>query len=352
MKTKTKKPPKSSTRRRAATKSSKASAACSALRGKFDVMAVGDICVDFIMTGNVRPQFHQVEQIVGDCALELGGSATIFASQLGKLGARVGVIGWTGRDLFGQFVVEQLRGAGVETARMKVHPTLKTGIGVALSEENDRAILTYMGTIDSTSPADITADLLHNCRHWHVASYFLLSQMRPFWPGWLAKCKQRGLTTSLDTNWYPDNRWEGVVDLLPHIDVFFPNENEALAISGKKDVTEAGRELAKQGPLVVIKRGERGALAFKDSRTWELQPTETTGLPRRIVDGTGAGDNFDAGFLRSWLFGRDIEACLRWGHRCAVGSLEHQGGTRGQLLERAARPRTNSRLRLLRTGDR
>jgi sugar/nucleoside kinase (ribokinase family) len=341
MTTRKAKTPKPPARHRAAANSTKDSTTRKSSSGKFDVMAVGDICVDLILTGNVRPQFRQVEQIVGDCSLELGGSVTIFASQLGKLGARVGIIGWTGRDPFGKFVVAGLRRAGVDTARMKTHPTLKTGIGVALSEGNDRAILTYMGTINATSPSDIEEKMLRNCQHWHVASYFLLSQMRPFWPGWLAKCKERGLTTSLDTNWDPDNRWEGVLDLLPHVDVFLPNEAEALAISGKKDVAEAGRSLAKLGPLVIVKCGEKGARAFrngaKKDETWELHPNETTGLPAAVVDTTGAGDNFDAGFLRGWLLRREVESCLLLGHRCATGSLQYGGGTRGQLVERVTK---------------
>jgi sugar/nucleoside kinase (ribokinase family) len=309
-------------------------------RGKLDFMTVGDICVDLIMTGNVRPQFHQVEQIVGDCSLELGGSATIFASQLAKLGGRVGVVGWTGSDLLGRFVVEQLQGAGVDTSLIRKHRSLKTGIGVALAEENDRAILTYMGTIDATRPIDLRASLLRTCQHWHIASYFLLRQLREFWPSWLAKCKRHGLTTSLDTNWDPENRWDGVWELLPHVDVLLLNENEALAISARKDVVEAGRLLASRSPLVVIKRGEEGVLAFQGKNSWKLQPNKANGLPGTIADSVGAGDNFDAGFLRSWLLGSDVEACLQLGHRCAISSLRHQGGTRGQIVEVVAGPKS------------
>ena len=294
-------------------------------------MIVCDTCVDLVLTGNVRPQFHQVEQIVDDCSLQLGGSATIFGSQLGKLGDRVGAIGWVGQDLFGRFVLEQLRLAGLNTARLKPHTALKTGIGVALSEKNDRAILTYMGTIDATRPSDLEEELLNSVRHWHVASYFLLASMRGFWPEWLRKCHQHGVTTSLDTNWDPDNRWQGVTDLLPYTDIFLPNENEALAITGQNDVLRAGRSLAAYGPLVVVKCGEKGALALNGNETWELIPSPETGLPDSVVDSTGAGDNFDAGFISAYLAGEDIPACLALGHRCAISSLAHLGGVRGQL---------------------
>ena len=301
-------------------------------RCTFDVLTVADICVDMILTGNVRPQFHQVEQIVDDCSLELGGSATIFATQLAKLKARVGVIGWVGKDVLGQFVLQQLAAAGVDTQRVREHLAFKTGVGVALSEKNDRAILTYPGTIDATRPEDLQERWLGGCKHWHIASYFLLQNMRAIWPDWLAKCRGRGITTSLDTNWDPEARWLGVQELLPLVDIFLPNEEEALAISGERNPFDAGKRLASSGPLVVIKRGENGALAMLKNKTWEFRPDQTE-LPSFIVDATGAGDNFDAGFIRAWLLGRDMETCLRLGHRCGLNSLKFLGGTRGQVVD-------------------
>ena len=300
-----------------------------------DVLTVGDICVDLIVRGNVRPQFGQVEQIVEDCSLELGGSAPIFASQLAKLGTRVGVIGWTGCDGMGQFVVEQLRAAGVDTTNIRQHASLKTGIGIALSEENDRAILTYMGTIDATSPADVSASSVPSCRHWHTASYFLLKSLRLFWPRWFRACREAGVSISLDTNWDPENRWQDVRDLLPLVDIFLPNENEALAISGENNALDAARSLAAYGPMVVVKSGPKGTIAVDGAKTktktWTLSPSPETGLPEAVVDTTGAGDNFVAGFIHQYLKGADVEECMQFGHRCAISSLAHPGGVRGQL---------------------
>ena len=153
----------------------------------FDVLSVSDMCVDMILTGNVRPQFHQVEQIIGDCSIELGGSANIFASQMAKLGSRSGVLGWVGRDVFGDFALRELNGAGVDTSNVRRHPTLKTGIGFALSEPDDRAILAYIGTINATMPEHLEERLLLDCRHWHIATYFLLGNLRDTWLPWLRR---------------------------------------------------------------------------------------------------------------------------------------------------------------------
>src|SRR6266567_615113 len=148
----------------------------------FDVVTVSDMCADLVVSGNARPEFHQVEQIVGDYSLELGGSANIFASQLAKLGARAGVLGYVGADMFGEFVLQQLDLIGVDTTRVKKLASLKTGIGIHLSEKNDRAILTYPGSIDATPAEDLDETLLLSCRHWHLASYFLLRNLRSSWP--------------------------------------------------------------------------------------------------------------------------------------------------------------------------
>lgn len=297
----------------------------------FDILCVSDMCVDMVMTGDVRPRFNQVEQIIDGYSIELGGSANIFASQAAKLGGRSGVIGWVGEDAFGQFCLETLQSLGVDTSRVGRHPRLKTGISAILAEPKDRAILTYLGTIEGVQPEELSDEVLADCRHWHIASFFLLNQLRSNWKNWLTRCRAKKVTTSLDTNWDPENRWEGVKELLPLVDVFLPNEAEALAISGEPDVEGAGRELAGCGPLVVVKRGSEGAMVFQGKQFWQIRGSELTDQPVTIVDAVGAGDNFDAGFLHSWLKGLEIRECLRWASRCAVSSLAVAGGIRGQL---------------------
>ena len=299
----------------------------------WDVATVSDMCVDLVVSGNVRPEFNQVEQIVGDYSLELGGSANIFATQLAKLGARAGVLGYVGADMFGEFALQELDQIGVDTTRVKKLSSLKTGIGIHLTEKHDRAILTYPGSIDATQAEDLDETLLHFCRHWHLASYFLLRNLRSSWPQWIQKCREADLTTSLDTNWDPDKRWDGVAELLPYIDVFLPNEAEALSLTGETDVWQAARVLAAYGPLTVVKCGEKGAIAMKGNQTWQIKGSDCQDSALSIVDTTGAGDNFDAGFIRAWLLGYDIDFSLRLGHRCALSSLGSPGGIRGQLQQ-------------------
>jgi ribokinase len=301
-----------------------------------DVLTVADLCVDLVVTGDVVPRFGQAEQLVDGYAMELGGSATICAAQLANLGARAGVIGALGNDTFGDFAATRLGEVGLCAERVVRTDDTPTGLGVALVKpDGDRGILTVAGTIDATRPDSLTEDALSSARHWHIASYFLLASLREAWPSWLRRCRDAGVTTSLDTNWDPAERWAGVAEILPLVDVFLPNAAEARAIAGEADVTDAGRRLAEHGCLVVVKRGAAGATAFEGRTVTELDARDVT-PPGEVVDSIGAGDCFDAGFLRGWMLGWDTADCLSLAHRCGRASLAAAGGFRGQLIEDVA----------------
>jgi sugar/nucleoside kinase (ribokinase family) len=96
----------------------------------YDVITIGDMCVDLIIAGNdVAPRFGQVEKLVDDYVIELGGSCCIFACQAAKLGLHVGILGRVGDDIFARLILDRLIGAGVDVSRVTVDPALKTGFG-------------------------------------------------------------------------------------------------------------------------------------------------------------------------------------------------------------------------------
>lgn len=298
---------------------------------KYDVFVVADLCIDLLFTGKVRPQFGQAEQLVEDYTADLGGSAAIFASQFTKLGGNVGFLASVGDDLFGKMLLEKIQSIGISTKFITVNKTGKTAVGLGLSDRHDRAMLTYTGTMLDVQPQNITSELMKQTRHWHIAGYYLLPQFWDFWPSFLQKLQLQGITISLDTNWAPEGNWEKVREILHNVNVFLPNEEEAKRISGKENLEAAGKWLAQHCDLIVVKCGANGVSVFQKDRlqTFSIPAQLTENLA--IADTTGAGDNFDAGFLSAWLSGKSLEDCVHLGMRCGTASLRAIGGIAGQI---------------------
>ena len=297
------------------------------LDGKFDVLVFGDICVDLIISGNnVVPEFGQKEKLVEDYSLEMGGSCTIFACQTAKLGLKTVVAGKVGNDRFGEVVTGTLAEAGVALDYIKKDNSLKTGISVALNTGNDRAILTYSGTIDSMEPEDVDYELLKSVRHLHIGSYFLMKKLQPCYMDIIQAVKKNGGTISLDTNWDPEEKWDsGVMDVIKLVDIIFPNENEAMAIMKEDSAQKALDRLKQLVPIVAVKMGAEGAVTHFSGNT-----IKTPAIEVDKIDAVGAGDSFDGGFLYGFLNGKSIEECARIGCICGSLNTRASGGTRGQ----------------------
>jgi sugar/nucleoside kinase (ribokinase family) len=295
----------------------------------YDIITFGDLCVDLIMTGDdVTPQFGQVEKLVGDYTLEMGGSCSIFACQAARLGLRVGILGRVGDDDFGRLIVNRLQSWGVDTQHVIVDPGIKTGMGIALCQGNDRAILTYLGGLNAIYPDEVQDDFLSSSRHLHHGSFFLHTILRPAIPDIFSRAKNQGLTTSLDTNWDPEEKWNATLfDTLPNTDIFFPNEQEALRIARVNTLPEAIEMFCDMKiPTLAVKLGADGALVHTNQviHRCSLPPADEGG------DSIGAGDSFDAGFLAGWLRGLAPDKCLEIGSHCGRSVAGRIGGIQGQ----------------------
>jgi sugar/nucleoside kinase (ribokinase family) len=159
----------------------------------------------------------------------------------------------------------------------------------------------------------------------HIASYFLQKALQPGLADLFHRAHQNDVTTSLDPNWDPDERWAGLDELLPLIDVLLPNKAEALSLSRQPDLESAARVLAEMVGLLAVKLGSSGGLARRGSLTLHCR-----GIPIRIVDTVGAGDSFDAGFLFGYLNGWELGKSLQLGTVCGALSTLASGGTHAQ----------------------
>ncbi len=290
---------------------------------KLDAVVVGELNVDLILDQiQGLPELGK-EKIAGAMTLTLGSSSAIFASNLSALDARVGFIGKLGEDAFGDLVISSLQRRGVAVERIIVQKKIGTGATVVINDARDRAMLTYKGAMDDLRLADIDWDYAQTARHFHLSSYFLQSGLKPDCAELFERAKALGLSTSLDTNWDPEEKWNrALFEVLPHVDIFLPNAEEALRISGCETIEAALEILAQHTKTVVIKLGKNGALAKQGGVI-----VNTKGYEVKPVDAVGAGDSFDAGFIFKWLRGGDLRQCLEFGNMCGALSVTQAGGT-------------------------
>lgn len=291
----------------------------------YDVLVAGEINPDLILSGNVIPEFGQVEKVVDQAVLTIGSSSAIFACGVARLGLKVAFVGICGDDIFGRFMLEEMQKRNVDVSNIIVVPDGATGLGVILSTGVDRAMLTYIGLINALKASDISSSLLSKSRHLHVAAYFLQEALQPGLPALFARAQSLGLTTSLDTNYDPNERWEGFDELYPVTNIFLPNEKEAKAITHTKNLDQSAALLKNKIETVVIKLGEKGALALqKEMRLF------ADSICVNVVDTVGAGDSFDAGFLYGYLNHWQLEKSLRLACVCGALSTRASGGTAAQ----------------------
>jgi sugar/nucleoside kinase (ribokinase family) len=291
----------------------------------FDILVAGEINPDLILTGNVTPEFGQVEKLVDSASLTIGSSSAIFACGAARLGLRVAFIGVCGDDIFGRFMLAEMQKRDVDVSRVIVRKDGQTGLTVILNQGADRAILTHAGLIPALRASDIPDESLRIARHLHVASYFLQKGLQPDLPALFQRAHKFGLTTSLDPNYDPTGVWAGFDELLKVTNVFLPNEMEALSLTGQATIDLAADRLGSQAKSVGIKLGAEGALGVCNG-----EKVRVASIAVDVVDAVGAGDSFDAGFMYGYLNGWSLEQSLRLACVCGALSTQRAGGTDGQ----------------------
>lgn len=301
-----------------------------------DILVIGEINPDIVVSDpDPVPVFDEVERVVRSIHMTVGSSSAIFACGAARLEFLVAFFGVIGDDPFGQFMLDAMRARGIDVSACVVDPARSTGATVILTSGRDRAILTEMGTIGAMDVDAVPGSLLDRARHIHSGCFYLQETSRERLPGFFAAARARGITTSFDTNWDPTERWDGgVAEMLGACDVFFPNAVEARRIARLDDVEDAARALARMGatgrpdggPIVAVKLGAAGALACRAEGPLVRVPA----MAVEPMDTTGAGDSFNAGFLRAWLDGADLRESLRWGAVSGAISTRRLGGIDGQ----------------------
>jgi sugar/nucleoside kinase (ribokinase family) len=289
----------------------------------FDLTIAGELNLDLIVYGLPEEMPTERELLATDFRATLGSSSAILAHNFAAVGGRVSFSTVIGSDDFGRIALERLSDAGVDVSHTRRHGTISTGITLLLPHGDRRHILTFPGTISELRVADLDFDFLTQSRHFHLSSLYLQRGLHAGLSDLLYRLKQAGLTLSLDTNDDPEDRWGApLAEVLPLVDVFMPNEDEVCRMTNCTDLDSAIHALSTPPPVIVVKRGSRGARVYAQGEATDVAPLSVV-----TVDTVGAGDSFDAGFLRAYLSGKDIITCAKAGNLTGALSTQAPGGT-------------------------
>ncbi|WP_256758140.1 carbohydrate kinase family protein [Cohnella sp. WQ 127256] len=298
----------------------------------YDVIVIGDANIDLVVEGcNEFPAPGQ-EVFVQNMTIHVGGGAALFSLALAKLSLKVAFNGVLGDDGFGQLIRAQFTQYGIDTSYIRKGKS-NTGISIAINPENDRSFITFAGSNAELSLQQLDMDSVKLARHVHLTGYKGSRNHLEFLQT-VRKLKALNVTTSIDVGWDDTGEWySGIFELMKEVDVFFMNETEASHFTGCSTVADSLRVLATYSNHIVLKLGSQGAVTSVDG-----QQSYRSSFSVQVVDTTGAGDSFNAGYIYGYLAGKRPEECLIYGNACGALSVSEYGGSTGtsdkQLLEK------------------
>lgn len=286
----------------------------------YDVFVPGDYFFDLIYTG--LPEFPVLGREIFSRGLQTtGGALFITAVALHRLAVKVAWSSSFGTDSYSQFVRQLAVDEGLDMRYARDLDRPFRRISTALPYQGERAFISYVDPVP-TDQDDYWLAQMQSCnfRHLHLGAVLAHGRLERM----AHVARARGATISMDCQDMPDLynvcSWR---DLLAMIDLFIPNAREAMQITGTTAVQRAIETLMEWVKVVVVKDGANGA--------WLGHGGEVRHIPAidagPVVDTTGAGDSFNAGFLYGWIVeGAPFEVCARYGNICGGISVTAVGG--------------------------
>ena len=282
---------------------------------RLDVLAVGLNSIDLLAVIDGHPAANAKTQMLGYAELP-GGQSASAASAMARLGLKTGYIGRIGDDDFGRRGLDSLRAEGVDVAHVITVPGATSQFAVVLVDRlsGTRTVVWNRHPGLAMSPDDVPAAAVHAARVLHVDCHETATVAAA-----AAEARRAGTRTVVDV----EKVRPGTDELLRHIDVIIAAETFPTEYTG---VTDLGAALAKLqdttgSPVACVTLGEEGSLCRAGG--CEIR---TPAFRVNVVDSTGAGDVFRAGFIAGWLHGgehADLEDALRWAN--AVAAMKCQG---------------------------
>ncbi len=304
-----------------------------------DVLCIGQAVVDCITYGLDEDSLQGKAGRAQSITLSTGGDALNESIILSRLGYDVKIMAFLGEDPAGRLILDTLEKEEVDTSLCDVKPGRDSVVAdILVKKDGSRKSVSSRAALLEGAVPDLS--LVKDAKILSLASLFRAPLDDPKTVlSLVKKAKEEGMRISADTK-IPVHKkigYEEFKDVFPYLDILFPNETEASYLAGF-DVTEDPKKAADfflhaGVKRIVLKLGAKGSL-YKDKERCIVLPPSS----REVVDTTGAGDNYVAGFLSGVLDGQPVEECLR--RAClasfiAIGSLGAHSGIRekSQILE-------------------
>jgi sugar/nucleoside kinase (ribokinase family) len=293
-----------------------------------DVLCAGIIVADHICT----PVSHlpaEGELVMADrVLLTIGGCAANVAVDLAKMEVPASVIGRVGGDACGRAVADMLRDHGLDLTGLLVSPQLDTSQTLIVNVVGqDRRFIHAFGANGEFRAGDIPLARVRECKVLYLGGYLLMPNMlQDELVPVFAAAREAGAKTVLDVATPGRADYLARLDrLLPHVDVFLPNNHEGELITGQSDPV-AQAELFHEmgaGTAIVTLGGEGAVVVSKRGRF------RAGTYPTEFVDGSGGGDAFDAGYVYGLLHGLGTEDCVRVASALGASCVRAVGTTTG-----------------------
>ena len=293
-----------------------------------DVLCAGIVVADHICTPIARLPAAGELVLADRLLLTIGGCAANVAVDLHKMGVGAAVVGRVGGDVFGRAVTEMIREQGPNVSAVRVSPDVDTSQTLIVNVAGqDRRFIHTFGANAEFRAGDIPLDRATRCRVLYLGGYLLMPNVVPQELAALfAAARQAGARTVLDVvTPGPADYLPHLEPVLPHVDVFLPNNHEAQLISGEAEPLRQAELFHRLGAktAVITLGGDGTVLVGGGVRL-------AAGVyPVPFVDGSGGGDAFAAGYIYGLLNGFDAEGCLRVASALGASCVRAVGTTTG-----------------------
>jgi sugar/nucleoside kinase (ribokinase family) len=290
---------------------------------QYDVLVVGDASLDFIFTD--LPHLPRLgEDTLARSFQMVPGESYNTTVALHRLGVKTAWAANFGNDPLSKIILDHCEKEGLDHTFFVHHPKSFLRVSVSASIPGERGFLSYYDP-EPAIPAAIPALPKINAKYLFIPGFLYGTLLEAALP--VVKLKKMKIIMDGNTSEPITLNQKAVQRALRAIEVFTPNERELLRLAETDNLEEALHRTAAFCPLVVVKAGADGSYAMFENTIYH-QPA----IKVKVVDTTGAGDCFDAGFIKAWLDGKPIEECLLWGN--IVGGLSTQGhGAAGEFID-------------------